>query len=126
LAKVIDLLPDRCVLLRWPEQRNYVLIRPSVLFGSPASERTLQRRVVRFGAEVMERPYGSEAAKRRGLTPSVRRLVVDLKAVEAVRRLQRNPNLDAFRVHAALAQAQAVRQVARAAVPFRAWFRAKP
>ena len=30
---------------------------------------------------------------------------VDLKAIEAVRRLQRNPNLGAFRVHAALAQA---------------------
>lgn len=29
---------------------------------------------------------------------------MDLKAIEAVRRLQRNPNLGAFRVHAALAQ----------------------
>jgi putative transposase len=62
-----------------PEQRNYELIRPSVLFGSQASERaketgaaserTLQRRVVRFGAEGMESPFGSEVAKRRGLPP---------------------------------------------------------
>jgi putative transposase len=67
------------LLCAWPEQRNYELIRPSVLFGSQASERaketgaaserTLQRRVVRFGAEGMESPFGSEAAKRRGLPP---------------------------------------------------------
>src|SRR5829696_10320274 len=51
------------LLCAWPEQRDYELIRPSVLFGSQASERaketgaaserTLQRRVVRFGAEGM-------------------------------------------------------------------------
>jgi hypothetical protein len=44
----------------WPEQRDYELIRPLVLFGSPAaehagetraaSERTLQRRVALFEA----------------------------------------------------------------------------
>ena len=67
------------LLCGWSEQRNYELIRPSVLFGSQASERaketgaaserTLQRRVVRFGTEGMESPFGSEAAKRRGLPP---------------------------------------------------------
>jgi hypothetical protein len=72
------------------EQRDYELIRPIVRFGSPASERakdtavasehTLQRRVVRFEAEGMESLFGSEAARRRGLPPSVRRLIVDLKA----------------------------------------------
>ena len=78
------------LLCGWPEQRNYELIRPIVLFGSPASERaketaaaserTLQRRVVRFEAEGMESLFNSEAARRRGLPPSVRRLIVDLKA----------------------------------------------
>ena len=48
------------LLCGWPEQRDYELIRPLVLFCSPASERaeetgaaserTLQRRVVRFDA----------------------------------------------------------------------------
>jgi hypothetical protein len=52
------------LLCGWPEQRAYELIRPLVLFGGPASERagatgaaserTLQRRVVRFEAEGME------------------------------------------------------------------------
>lgn len=49
------------LLCGWPEQRDYELIRPMVLFGSPAwerveetgaaSERTLQRRAVRFEVE---------------------------------------------------------------------------
>jgi hypothetical protein len=78
------------LLCGWPEQRDYELIRPMVLFGSPASERasetgaaserTLQRRAARFEAEGMESLFGSEAARRKRLPPSVRRLVVDLKA----------------------------------------------
>lgn len=77
-------------LCAWPEQRDYELIRPLVLFGSQASERakgtgaaserTLQRKVVRFDAEGMDSLFGSEHAARRGLSPSVRRLIVDLKA----------------------------------------------
>jgi len=52
------------------------------------------RRWVEEGVDGLEdRPHGRP--------PGVRR--VDLKAIEAVRRLQRNPNLGAFRVHAALA-----------------------
>jgi hypothetical protein len=77
-------------LCGWPEQRDYELIRPLVLFGSSAagraletgaaSERTLQRRVARFEAEGMESLFGSEHARRRQLPPAVRRLIVDLKA----------------------------------------------
>jgi putative transposase len=78
------------LLCGWPEQRDYELIRPLVLFGSPAaggaeetgaaSGRTLQRWAKRFDAEGMDSLFGSEAASRRGLPPSVRRLIVDLKA----------------------------------------------
>ena len=78
------------LLCAWPEQRDYELIRPSVLFGTSASERaketgaaserTLQRRVARFDAEGMESLFASEAAMRKKLPPSVRRLIVDLKA----------------------------------------------
>ena len=51
------------LLCAWPEQREYELIRPLVLFGGPASGRaeetsaasksTLQRKVARFEAEGM-------------------------------------------------------------------------
>src|SRR5215207_10937407 len=79
------------LLCGWPEQRDYELIRPLVLFGGPASgraeetgvtsERTLQRRVARFDAEGMESLFGSEHARRkRRLPDSIRRLIVDLKA----------------------------------------------
>ena len=78
------------LLCGWPEQRDYELIRPLVLFGSPAdararetgeaSGRTLRRRAARFEAEGMESLFGSEHARRKGLPPGMRRLVVDLKA----------------------------------------------
>lgn len=79
------------LLCGWPEQRDYELIRPLVLFGGPASERaeetraaserTLRRRAARFEAEGMESLFGSEAARRRKkLPPAMRRLIVDLKA----------------------------------------------
>ncbi|HEX6711587.1 MAG TPA: helix-turn-helix domain-containing protein, partial [Rubrobacter sp.] len=78
------------LLCGWPEQRDYELIRPLVLFGVPASERaaetdavserTLRRRAARFEAEGMESLFGSEHAKRKRLPSAVRRLVVDLKA----------------------------------------------
>jgi putative transposase len=77
------------LLCAWPEQRDYELIRPLVLFGGPASERaadtgvaserTLRRKAVRFEAEGMESLFGSEAAKRRRLPPGVRRLILNLK-----------------------------------------------
>ncbi|MBA3953595.1 MAG: hypothetical protein H0X57_17160, partial [Rubrobacter sp.] len=78
------------LLCDWPEQRDYELIRPLVLFGSSSDERsretgassgrTLRRRAAHFEAEGMESLFGSEAAKRRRLPPGVRRLIVDLKA----------------------------------------------
>jgi putative transposase len=86
------------LLCGWPEQRDYELIRPLVLFGASAdgrsretgttSGRTLRRRAARFEAEGMETLFGSETAKRRRLPPGVRRLIVDLKAEHPVL----NPN----------------------------------
>jgi putative transposase len=68
------------LLCGWPEQRDYELIRPLVLFGGrtsegaaeaagAASERTLQRRVARFEAEGMESLFGSEHARRKRRLP---------------------------------------------------------
>ena len=79
------------LLVGWPEQRDYELIRPLVLFGASADERcretgeasgrTLRRRAALFDAEGMESLFGSEAArKRRRFPPAMRRLIVDLKA----------------------------------------------
>ena len=77
------------LLCVWEEQREYERIRPLVLFGEPVperarqtgtSERTLYRRIAGFEEGGMESLFGSEPAKRRVLPPSVRRLIVDLKA----------------------------------------------
>ena len=78
------------LLCGWPEQRDYELIRPMVLFGAPAdgrsqeagesSGRTLRRKAARFEAEGMESLFGSETARRRRLPPAMRRLILDLKA----------------------------------------------
>jgi transposase len=77
------------LLCLWPEQLAYEEIRPTALFGVPvaeraeqtgSSERTLYRKVSRFEAEGVDSLFASEGAKRRGLPPAMRRLVVDLKA----------------------------------------------
>ena len=76
-------------LFEWPEQENYEVIRPLVLFGSSVtgraketgvSERSLYRRVDRFETEGMESLFDSEKAKRRRLPPAMRRFIVELKA----------------------------------------------
>lgn len=76
-------------LCRWPEQLAYEEIRPMVLFRYPAaerseetgsSERTLYRKVTRFGEEGMESLFDSASARRSRLPPVVRRMIVELKA----------------------------------------------
>jgi transposase len=77
------------MLCAWEEQREYERIRPLVLFGESVperaaqtvtSERTLYRRIAGFEEGGMESLFGSEPTKRRVLPPSIRRLIVDLKA----------------------------------------------
>ena len=76
-------------LFEWPEQENYEVIRPLVLFGESVaerseetgvSERTLYRRVEGFEHEGMDGLFGTEKARRKRLPPATRRLIVDLKA----------------------------------------------
>ena len=78
------------LLCAWPEQVRYELIRPLVLFGVSAaersrqttgavSERTLYRRTERFEEEGMESLFSSEGAKRRALPRWVRRMIAELK-----------------------------------------------
>jgi transposase len=80
-----ELLP----LFWWPEQREYERIRQPVLFGASVaeraeetgvSERTIRRRIERFGAEGMRGLFTAETAHKRKLPPNIRRLIVDLKA----------------------------------------------
>ena len=80
-----ELLP----LCWWPEQVEYERIHQPVLFGDPVatraeetgvSESTLRRRIERFEAEGMEGLFAADTARRRKLPPSIRRLIVDLKA----------------------------------------------
>ena len=80
-------------LFEWPEQQAYELLRPMVLFGGSVSERaaetgtperTMYRRVERFERGGMLSLFATdpatERAKRRGLEPAIRRMIVDLKA----------------------------------------------
>ncbi|MDQ3316384.1 MAG: helix-turn-helix domain-containing protein [Actinomycetota bacterium] len=76
-------------LFEWPEQERYEEIRPLMLFDASVAERaaevgtsasTLYRRLDRFAQEGMESLFDAPKAKRRRLPPSVRRLIVDLKA----------------------------------------------
>ncbi len=83
------------------------MLRPIVLFGQTSeerarvvgvSERTLDRKADCFDAEgfagLPDRSHAPKAPKRK----------VDFKAMAAIRRVQANPDLGEFRVHAALAQ----------------------
>ena len=84
-----ELLP----LFDWPEQQVYEEIRPLVLFGGSVAQRanetgtpqrTMYRRIERFGNEGMLSLFGTDPAttraKRRGLEPAIRRMIVELKA----------------------------------------------
>jgi putative transposase len=61
------------LLLKWPEQREYELLRPLVVFGGSvagrareteaASERTLRRKADLFDEDGMASLFGSEPAK---------------------------------------------------------------
>ena len=84
-----ELLP----LFSWPEQRNYEELRPLVLFGASVAERaretgtaerTLYRRVERFERDGMMSLFATDSAaaraRRQGLEPVIRRMIVELKA----------------------------------------------
>ena len=105
-------------LFEWPEQERYEQIRPLVLFDIAVAERaaevgtstsTLYRRLDRFAEEGMESLFDAPTAKRRGLPPSVRRLIVDLQAEYPAF----NPNEIANVVHACFGRRPDYRSVAR-------------
>lgn len=84
-----ELLP----LFDWPEQEVYEELRPLVLFGDSVAERagetgtperTMYRRMRRFEDEGLLSLLGTEPAadraRRKGLEPAIRRMIVELKA----------------------------------------------
>lgn len=80
-------------LFEWPEQQAYEELRPLVLFHASVAERaretgtperTMYRRIERFERDGMESLFATDLAaaraKRRGLEPYIRRMIVELKA----------------------------------------------
>jgi putative transposase len=80
-------------LFEWPEQKAYEELRPLVLFGGSVAERareigiparTMYRRVDRFEKDGMMSLFATDPAaaraRRRGLEPAIRRMIVELKA----------------------------------------------
>src|SRR5215218_3323452 len=76
-------------LFDWPEQEAYEELRPLVLFGDSVAERaretgTPERTMERFEGDGMASLLGSDPAthraKRQGLEPAIRRMIVELKA----------------------------------------------
>jgi transposase len=80
-------------LFEWPEQRAYEELRPLVLFHTSVAqrarqtgvpERTMYRRIERFEEDGMRSLFATDPAaaraKRRGLEPYIRRMIVELKA----------------------------------------------
>lgn len=105
-------------LFEWPEQERYEEIRPLVLFDVAVAERaaevgtstsTLYRRLDRFAESGMESLFEAPTAKRRRLPPSVRRLIVDLKAEYPAFKLNEIANV----VHACFGRRPDYRSVAR-------------
>jgi transposase len=105
-------------LFEWPEQKRYEQIRPLVLFDVSVAERatevgtsvsTLYRKLDRFAEEGMEAVFDAPTAKRRRPPPSVRRLVVDLKAEYPAFTLNEIANI----VHACFGRKPDYRSVAR-------------
>ena len=105
-------------LFEWPEQERYEEIRPLVLFDVAVAERaaevgtsasTLYRRLDRFAEDGMEGLFDAPTAKRKRLPPSVRRLIVDLKAEYPAFNLNEIANV----VRACFGRKPDVRSVAR-------------
>ena len=80
-------------LFEWPEQQAYEELRPVTLFGAPVAERaretgvperTMYRMVERFERDGMLSLFATDPAaaraRRRGLEPAIRRMIVELKA----------------------------------------------
>lgn len=80
-------------LFEWPEQQAYEELRPAVLFGGSVAERaretgtperTMYRRIERFEKDGMLSLFATDPAtaraRRRGLEPAIRRMIVELKA----------------------------------------------
>jgi hypothetical protein len=80
-------------LFEWPGQHAYEELRPLVLFGGSVagraretgtSERTMYRKIERFETDGMLSLFATDPAaaraRRRGLEPAIRHMIVELKA----------------------------------------------
>jgi putative transposase len=72
------------LLLKWPEQVVYELIRPGVVFGETDDERTIDRQADRFDEHgmlgLLPAPRRDPEEDPRSLPPPIRQRIVDLRA----------------------------------------------
>ena len=123
-----ELLP----LFEWPEQEAYEELRPLVLFGSSVAERaaetstperTMYRRVERFEEGGMMSLFATDPAtaraRRRGLEPAIRRIVVELKAEHPKLNANEISNIVYVRTGRRLGKHTAARVLAEGVVPLK-------
>lgn len=122
-----ELLP----LFDWPEQEAYEELRPLVLFGDSVAERTretgtpertMYRRIERFEKDGMLSLFGSdpaEEAKRRGLEPAIRRMIVELKAEHPALNNNEIRNIVYVRTGRRLGKHTAARVISEEVVPLK-------
>ena len=123
-----ELLP----LFEWPEQQAYEELRPTVLFGSPVAERAVQtgtpertmyRRIERFERDGMLSLFGTDPAtaraRRQGLEPAIRRMIVELKAEHPKLNLNEIANIVYVRTGRRLGKHTPGRILADAVVPLK-------
>jgi transposase len=123
-----ELLP----LFDWPEQQAYEEIRPLVLFGGSVAQRanetgtpqrTMYRRIERFGNEGMLSLFGTdpatERAKRQGLEPTIRRMIVELKAEHPALNNNEIKNIVYVRIGRRLGKHTAARVLSEEVIPLK-------
>jgi len=123
-----ELLP----LFGWPEQEAYEELRPLVLFGDSVAERatetgtperTMYRRIERFEKDGMASLFGSdpatERAKRWGLEPAIRRMIVELKAEHPALNNNEISNIVYVRTGRRLGKHTAARVISEEVVPLK-------
>src|SRR5215213_52652 len=131
-AKPTDDWHELLPLFEWPEQEAYEELRPMVLFGSSVAERatqtgtperTMYRRIERFEKDGTLSLFATDPAaaraRRRGLEPAIRRMVLELKAEHPKLNANEISNIVYVRTGRRLGKHTPARVLAEEAVPLK-------